>query len=104
MSSLSSCAPLQLIYSDVWTSPVLSYHGIKYYVIFVNHFTKYFWFYALKCKIDAYDVFICFLAIVEKFFNLKIIKPYSENGDEFLALKDYFAENGISRLTLLPYT
>ena len=42
---------LEIIFSDVWTSPILSQDGFKYYVIFVDHFTKYIWFYPLKKKI-----------------------------------------------------
>lgn len=40
-STLSSTQPLELIYSDVWTSQVHSINGFKYYVIFVDHFTHY---------------------------------------------------------------
>lgn len=49
--TLVSHHPLQLIYSDVWTSPLYSIDGFKYYVIFVDHFTKYIWLYALKKNI-----------------------------------------------------
>ena len=44
-SSLKTTKPLELVYSDVWTSPLLSIDGFKYYVIFVDHFTHYIWFY-----------------------------------------------------------
>ena len=50
-SSLISSHPLEIIYSDVWTSPVISHDGFKYYDIFVDHLTKYIWFYPLKKKI-----------------------------------------------------
>ena len=51
ISSLHSTNPLEIIFSDVWTFPVLSQDGFKYYVIFVDHFTKYIWLYPLKKKI-----------------------------------------------------
>ena len=41
MSTLISTRPLQIIFSDVWTSPILSSDGYKYYAIFIDHFTKY---------------------------------------------------------------
>lgn len=47
-STLVSNSPLELVYTDVWTSPAYSIDGLKYYVIFVDHFTKYIWFYPLK--------------------------------------------------------
>ena len=49
-SSLVSHSPLEIIFSNVWTSPIYSVDGVKYYVIFVDHFTKYIWFYPLKQK------------------------------------------------------
>ena len=48
-SSLKSRGPLDLIYTDVWgPSPIDSMDNFKYYIIFVDHFTKYVWFYPLK--------------------------------------------------------
>jgi len=57
-SSLVSSLPLEIIFSDVWTSPIVSHDGFKYYVIFVDHFTKYIWFYYLKKKSDVKQTFI----------------------------------------------
>ena len=41
ISNVVSSSPLDVIFSDVWTSPVSSSDGFHYYVIFVDHFTKY---------------------------------------------------------------
>lgn len=49
-STLTSYKPLELLFSDVWTSPVHSIDGYKYYVIFVDHFTHYVWLYPLRKK------------------------------------------------------
>lgn len=88
-SSLSSTAPLELIYSDVWTSPVLSFDGFKYYVIFVYHFTKYVWLYPLTKKYDVLASFTAFKALVENFFKTKIATLYSEMGAN-ISLLDHF--------------
>lgn len=56
-SSISSTTPLEYIYTDVWTSPIHSHDGFKYYIIFVDHYTKYIWLYPLKQKSDAKPVF-----------------------------------------------
>nr|DAD26772.1 TPA_asm: hypothetical protein HUJ06_028240 [Nelumbo nucifera] len=40
-STLTSSHPLEIIFSDVWTSPIYSVDGFKYYVIFVDHYTRY---------------------------------------------------------------
>lgn len=71
-STISSTYPLEVIYSDLWTSPVLSHDGYRYYVIFVDHFTKYIWFYPLKHKSDTNLTFIKFKALVENYFKNKI--------------------------------
>lgn len=60
---------LVFIFSDVWTSPTFSIDNYKYYIIFVDHFTKYIWFYPLKKKFDGFDIFQRFRALVENFFN-----------------------------------
>lgn len=95
--------PLQIIFSDVWTSPIVSHDGYKYYVIFVDHFTKHIWFYPLKRKSDVQIVFKRYKAIVEKYFQQNIVSLYSDNGGEYIALKTFLSKNGISHLTT-PHT
>ena len=103
-SSLVSTHPLQIIFSDVWTSPVISSNGFKYYVIFVDHFTKYIWFYPLHRKSDVHEVFKRYKTIVENYFHHKITTLYSDNGGEYLSLKDYLSKAGITHLTTPPHT
>ena len=68
VSSVYSSKPLEVIYSDVWSSPIFSKDGFKYYVLFVDHFTKYMWLYPLKKKSDVHDVITHFKTLVEFFF------------------------------------
>ena len=104
MSSLTSRTPLDVIFSDVWTAPIHSIDGFKYYVIFVDHFTRYTWLYPLKHKSDVKSTFIKFKAMVENFFKHTIVTFYSDNGGEFLALKEFFLLHGISHRTSPPHT
>lgn len=103
-SSMCSYAPLQLIYSDVWCAPVSSIHGHKYYLIFVDHFTRYIWLYPLIRKSDVAQIFLQFQKLVEKFFDLSIKQVYTDNGGEYAALKSHFSSTGISHLTTPPHT
>ncbi|RVW94165.1 Retrovirus-related Pol polyprotein from transposon RE1 [Vitis vinifera] len=103
-STLSTSSPLEVIFTDIWTSPVYSTDNFKYYVIFVDHFTKYIWLYPLKRKSDTHDVFVRFKALVEKFFNRPIITLYSDNGGEYQALSSFLTINGVSHLTSPPHT
>jgi len=103
VSTLISQKPLELIFSDVWTSPLSFVNGFKYHVIFVDHFTKYIWFYLLKKKFDVKSTFIRFKAILENYFNGKIMTLYSDNGGEYIVLTEFFVTHGISHLTT-PHT
>jgi hypothetical protein len=42
-SSSMTCMPFDIIHSDLWTSPVLSSSGHRYYVLFLDDFSKYLW-------------------------------------------------------------
>ncbi|KAI4345931.1 hypothetical protein L6164_013016 [Bauhinia variegata] len=86
------------------TSPVISFDGYRYYVIFVDHYTKYVWLYPLRKKSETATVFICFKALVENFFQNKIKVLYSDNGGEYIALASFLATNGITHLTSPPHT
>ncbi|KAK1555207.1 hypothetical protein Q3G72_023368 [Acer saccharum] len=55
-------------------------------------------------KSDVKDTFIRFRAIVENFFKHKIVSLYSDNGGEYLSLKEFLGTNGISHLTTPPHT
>jgi len=103
--SLKSTRPLELIYSDVWGhAPIRSLDGFVYYVIFIDHFSKYIWLYPMKFKSDVFSIFGQFKSLVEKFFNLPIISFYSDNGGEFIKLKPLLATHGISHFTSPPHT
>ena len=103
-SSLTSTQPLQLIYTDVWGPTISSIDGFRFYVIFVDHYTKYIWLYPIKQKSDVKSIFQNFKLVVEKFFQLPIISVYSDNGGEFQALIQIFSSFGISHFTTPPHT
>ena len=50
----------KLFFFYVWTLPIYSIDNFKYYVVFVDPFTKYIWFYPFKHKSQVHDVFIWF--------------------------------------------
>lgn len=88
----------------MWTSTILSIDSFKYYIIFVDHYTRYTWFYPLKQKSHIKQTFITFKALVENHFDCKIQNFYSDNGGEFIALRSFFSDHGISHLTSPPHT
>ena len=75
--------PLYLIHTDIWTSSVISVSGYKYYVVFVDDFSRYTWIYPLHTKSDVYACFIKFKIPVEKQFSHPIKQLQSDGGGEF---------------------
>ena len=56
-SSRVSSKPLELIYTDVWGPALASSGGFKFYVSFVDDFSRFTWIYLLKHKSDVGQVF-----------------------------------------------
>jgi hypothetical protein len=71
---------LELIHTDLWTSPISSISGCKYYIIFVDDFTHYTWFYPLHAKSEAYESFLKFKTLVETQLGCKIKQLQSDGG------------------------
>lgn len=70
LSDSRANTPLQLIHTDLWgPSSVQSVLGYKYYVQFLDDFSRYSWIYPLKSKNEAFSTFIHFKKLVEKHFE-----------------------------------
>ncbi|GJR07709.1 WRKY family transcription factor [Tanacetum coccineum] len=73
-----------IVHSDLWTSPISSESGIKYYAIFLDHFSHYVWVYPfLLRKSDLFDTFVTFRAYVNQQFNVDIKALQCDHGGEF---------------------
>nr|GEY70829.1 ribonuclease H-like domain-containing protein [Tanacetum cinerariifolium] len=75
----------EIIHSDIWTSPIPSGSGIKYYAIFLDHFSYFVWVYPLHKKSDLFDNFIAFRAYVNKQFNVDIKALQCDHSDGSLS-------------------
>lgn len=105
VSSIKTTTPLELIFSDVWgPSPITSVNGFQYYLVFVDHFTRYSWIYPLKNKTEVVTIFPQFHKKIETMFSHKVKSIYTDGGAEYIKLKPYFNSNGISHYVSLPYT
>jgi hypothetical protein len=87
MSYLSHFSPsvsnfsLELIFTDVWgPSPFYSNNGHRYYVCFIDDFSKYVWLFPLATKSAVASTFVKFQTHVEKLFNSKIKSIQSDWG------------------------
>jgi hypothetical protein len=68
-----STVPLELVFSDVWGPTPESVGRKKYYVSFIDDFSKFVWIYTLKHKFDVFEKFHEFQALVERLFDRKIL-------------------------------
>ncbi|KAJ0446564.1 putative RNA-directed DNA polymerase [Helianthus annuus] len=93
---------LDLVHCDLWgPSPITSTDGYQYYVLFIDDFSRFTWFYPLKRKSDFFDILKVFLAFVQTQFGTKLKVFQSDGGTEFVnaRVKNPFLENG----TLISY-
>ncbi|GJR94789.1 ribonuclease H-like domain-containing protein [Tanacetum coccineum] len=95
-----------IIHSDLWTSPVSSMSGYKYYVLFLDHYLHFLWVYPLHRKSDAQSKLLHFRAFIKTQFNREIKAFQCDHGGEFdnNSLHELFATNGIQFRFSCPRT
>lgn len=88
------------------TSPVPSVSGCRYYIIFVDDFARYTWFYPLHLKSEVYNCFVKFKMLVENQFSCKIRQVQSDGGGEYTShhLQSFLSNNGIQHRKSCPHT
>jgi hypothetical protein len=56
--------PFDLVHLDLWTSPIVSVSGYKYYLVILDDCTHYLWTFPLKLKSDTFTTLSHFFAYV----------------------------------------
>ena len=98
-------APLDLIFSDVWgPAPMFSFDGFRYFVIFIDVYTKYIWYYPLVAKSNVFSIFQRFQVLVERQFSHKIKYVQIDWGGEYRKLNNFFQTIGIHHWLICPHT
>lgn len=73
VSASNSIQCFDLVHSDVWgIAPHLSHAHYKYFVTFIDDYSRFAWVYILHSKADVFNVFKMFLAYVEINFPLAL--------------------------------
>ncbi|KAM1646825.1 hypothetical protein FF2_008255 [Malus domestica] len=99
--------PLELVHTDVWGPSHVAYcQDFRYYVIFVDDFTRYCWFYPLKYKSDVMSTFMQYKSLVETSLCTKIIVLRSDSGGEYVntQFSQFLATHGIQHQLTCPHT
>ena len=106
-SKFTAHSPLELVHSDVWgPTPVSSINEFKYYVLFVDQYTRFTWIYFLKHKSEVFPMFVKFKSMVETQFSSKLEILRSDRGGEYVSkeFESYLFAHGILHQLSCPYT
>jgi hypothetical protein len=103
---IRSISPFVMIHSDVWTSPVASICGMKYFVTFIDCYSCMTWIYLMKNKIEVIKYFCDFYAYVGNHFNTAVRYIRTDNGTEYVNNKfsSFLSSEGIQHQTYCPST
>lgn len=98
--------PFELIHCDLWTSPVMSISGYKYYLVCLDDFTHYLWTFPLTLKSDTFNTLRNFHSYILTHFNCRVQFIQCDNGREFdnNAARSFFLAQGIHLRLSCPHT
>ena len=94
--------PFELVHSDVWgPAPLESHDGFKYFVIFVDDYSRATWLYLLKSTSEVASIFQDFHKLVMNQFDSQIKVLRTDNGTEFVnsSMTQYLSSYGIMHQT-----
>lgn len=96
---------LGLIHTDVnGPMPVESLGGHRYFVSFIDDYSKKIFLYPMKLKSEVYDKMVLFKNLVENQLDRKIKAVRSDNGTEFVnkQMEELFIKGGIIHQKSIP--
>jgi hypothetical protein len=95
-----------LVHCDLWTSPVLSLSGYKYYLVILDDFSHFLWTFPVRLKSDTFPTLTHFFTWVSTQFRLPIRALQCDNGREFdnHASRSFFLTSGVHLRLSCPYT
>ena len=83
--SWHTSVPLELVHSDLCGPlPSTCFSGFKYFLTFIDDYSKSNWVYFLKLKSEVFNMFFSYKALVEKQSGHQIIMLISDNGAEYV--------------------
>ena len=97
--------PLPLLIKFTWGPPhVPSKDGFRYYVYFIDDFSRYTWIYPLKAKDQAFGIFLHFKIKVELQLRTSIKEVQSNWGGEYRSFAFFLHQQGILLQHPFPHT
>ena len=102
----STHLPFDILHSDLWTSPILSSLGHKYYVLFLDDYSKFFWTFPISKKSQVYSTSLKLRAYIKIQFEREIKNIQCDNGREYDngPFRSHCEANGIFFCFSCPHT
>ena len=98
---------LELVHTDLnGPHATTGFNGEKYFLTFVDDYSKLTKIYTIKSKSEVHDCFVDYINLVENMTGSKVKKLRCDNGTEYLnsAIYKFIREKGISINACPPYT
>jgi transposase InsO family protein len=95
-----------LIHCDLWTSPIPSISGYKYYLVILDDCSHYLWTFPLRLKSDTFSTLSNFFAYVSTQFGNRVKAVQSDNDKEFdnSSTRTFLLTHGVLFRMSCPYT
>jgi len=100
-------SPFTLVHSDVWgPSRVSSTLGFRYFVSFIDDYSRCTWIFLIKNRSELFSIFQTFHAEIQNQFGVSIRTFRSDNAREYLSspFQQFMKSHGIIHQTSCPYT
>ena len=91
-------APFELVHSEVWgPCPVVSLTRFRYFVTFVDDYSRTTWLYLMKKRSELFFHFHAFYAEIHTRFSVSVQNLRSDNAKEYLfeQFQSFMLHNGI---------
>ncbi|KAH9762947.1 hypothetical protein KPL70_001004 [Citrus sinensis] len=98
---------LDYIHSDLWgPSQVPSHGGARYFITFINDFSRKVWVYVLKHKSEAFEKFKDWLTLIENQTERRVKRLRTDNGLEYCCndFEQFCIKKGIARHKTVRHT
>ena len=105
LSSISSHVPFALLHCDIWGPHKLkSTSRARYFLTIVDDYTRCTWIFLMTHKSETQSLMKSFVTFVRSQFSTTIKAIRSDNGAEFLSLREFFLDNGVEFQRSCVYT